>query len=312
MNNIKNIGEKRNSDGKDLIFIFFGGGMKGVFSAGVVTTMENLNLYDRVHSIYAVSAGAHDAAFFLAKETQIGSTIYYEDLLDGGKFINNNRSKFYKSFILNSIKKEDKFEKLMDIDYLMDIEKNKKILNIEKISESKIPFSIRLFNCQTRREEWVDGKTDIFKKLQAAAAVIPFYPSRVEINGVAYFDGDTLSEIIDPVLEKVINDNPDKKIFIVLNTSKENRFSMLSLVEDILWTILLLIFVKQTYILRKLNIFREKRRLEKYCKLPNVKIIDPDFDVSEFCIDKDEEMKLYRNGVKKTEKIMAENGIKNF
>jgi predicted patatin/cPLA2 family phospholipase len=307
---MKNISQEKKTIQKDLIFIFFGGGMKGVFGAGVVTTLEKLNLYDRVHSIYALSSGAHDAAFFLAKETQLGATIYYEDLIADNKFIKNNKSKFFRELIQSFRNENIKYDKLMDVDYLIEVERNKKKLNIEKISESKIPFFVRLFNCEERKEEWVDGKTDILKKLQAAIAVIPFYPHKVKISGITYFDGDVLSEIIDPALEKVINDNPDKKIFIVLNTSKENRFSVKSLIEDFLWTILLLVFVKKKYVLTKLNFFKEKRKLEKYCKLPNVKIIDPDFDVSEFCIDKDEELKLYQNGIEKTAKIMAENGIK--
>lgn len=301
------INPEENDSAKDLIFIFFGGGMKGVFGAGVATTLEKLNLYDRIHSVYAVSSGAHDAAFLLAKGTQIGSTIYYEDLMINNKFIKNDKSKFFYKLFKNSINKKMRVNKLMDIDYLIDVEKNKKILEIEKISESKIPFFIRLFNCKTKKEEWVDGKTDIFLKLQAAVAIVPFYPNTIKINGAKYFDGDALSKIIDPVLEKVINDNNDKKIFIIINTSRNNIFSIMSMVENSLWTLLLLIFFKKKYIFDKLNFFKEKKKLDKYCKLPNVKIIDPDFDISEFCVDKDQEFKLYQNGVEKTKIIMFKN-----
>ncbi len=300
------INQEENDGVKDLIFIFFGGGMKGVFGAGVATTLEKLNLYDRIHSIYAVSAGAHDAAFFLARGTQIGSTIYYENLVINNKFIKNDKSKFFYKIFKGLLNKKNKMGKLMDIDYLIDVEKHKKTLEIKKISESKIPFFIRLFNSKTKKIEWVDGKTNIFKKLQAAAAAVPFYPHGVKIDGITYSDGDTLSEIIDPVLEKLINDNLNKKIFLILNTSKENRFSIISILEDFLWTILLLIFIRKKYVINKLNFLKEKRKLNKYCKFPNVKIIDPDFDVSEFCINKDEEFKLYQNGLEKTRKIMAE------
>lgn len=300
------IDQQKNNNSRDLIFIFFGGGMKGVFGAGVATTLEKLNLYNRIHSIYAVSSGAHDAAFLLAKGTQIGSTIYYEDLIINNKFIKNDKSKFLYKLFKNSINKKNKVNKLMNIDYLIDVEKNKKILEIEKISESKIPFFIRLFNCKNKKVEWVDGKTDIFKKLKAAVAVVPFYPNAVRINGVVYFDGDILSEIIDHDLEKVINNNPDKKIFIVLNTSIKNKFSISSIIEDLLWAILLIFFIKKIYIFNKFNFFKEKKKLNKYCKLSNIKIIDPDFDVSEFCIDRDEELRLYQNGVEKTKIIMSE------
>lgn len=57
--------------------------MLGVFGAGVVTALQEANLYPRIHSIYASLAGAHDAAYFLCKKTRAGSSIYYEDLTNG-------------------------------------------------------------------------------------------------------------------------------------------------------------------------------------------------------------------------------------
>lgn len=297
--------EKIIDNKKDLIFVFFGGGMRGVFGAGVVSTLEKLNLYNRIHSVYSISSGAHDAAFFLAKGTQIGSSIYYEDLLIPDKFIKSNKTKFFFKFILNLLL-NTKPEKLMDVDYLINIQKNRKVLNIENVLKSNIPFQIRLFNFDSKKEEWVDGKTNINEKLRAAAAAIPFYNDEVKINGSKYCDGDTLSKIIDPVLEEVINNNPNKKIFIIFNSPIKDLLSILSCFENILWTILLVFFIREKYFFHKLNFYREKRKLEKYIKFHNVIIIEPDLDISPFCTDKDKVIKLYKNGVDKTLEIMKE------
>lgn len=216
---------------KDLIFVFFGGSMEGVFGAGVVTSLQKFNLYERIHSVYAISAGAHNAAYFLAKNTKLGSKIYYEDLLVNNKFIKNKKSKFLYELFLSLINKKTKLEKFIDIDYLIDIEKHNKKLNIEEVLKSKIPFFIRLFNTEKGGEEYLDGKTDIFKKLKATAAAVPFYPKKIEINKNMYCDGDTLSRIIDSDLEKLINDNPDKKIFLVFNNPKKTGFLLKHLLK---------------------------------------------------------------------------------
>ena len=289
---------------KDLIFVFFGGSMEGVFGAGVVTSLQKFNIYERIHSIYAISAGAHNVAYFLAKDTKFGSRIYYEDLLVSNRFIKNTKSKFLYELFLSLINKKTKIEKFIDIDYLINVEKHSKKLNIENVSKSDIPFFIRLFNVEKGEEEYLDGKTDILKKLKATAAAVPFYPKKIKINENMYCDGDTLSRIIDSDLEKLINDNPDKKIFLVFNNPKGNRFSFEAFTENFIWTILLLIFFRKKYVFKKLNFFKEKRKLEKYSKLENVITIEPDFDFFVFCTKKDKVIKLYKDGISKTEKVI--------
>ena len=294
---------KNSINNKDLIFIFFGGTMRGIFGAGVVTSLQEQNVYDRIHSIYAISAGAHDAAYFLARDTKLGSSIYYEDLILKDKFIKNRKSKFLYELFLRLISKKNKVKSLVDIDYLIEVEESNKRLKIEEIYKSSIPFYIRLFNMKEKREEYVNGKTNILEKLHAAAAATPFYNKKIKINGNFYTDGDLLSRIIDKNLEKVIQEHSDKKIFLVFNDSKKDRFSRETYFENFVWAILLFAFLRKTYVFKKLNLAKEKNKLEKICALSNIAIIEPDFDLSVFCEDKEALMKLYQDGIKKTDKI---------
>src|SRR3954453_1952199 len=57
-----------------------GGCMRGVISAGAVTALEHLGLAQRFDAVYGVSAGAFDAAYMLAGQAAMGTTIYFEDL----------------------------------------------------------------------------------------------------------------------------------------------------------------------------------------------------------------------------------------
>ena len=47
----------------DCIFVFFGGAMSGVFGAGVVKVLQQMNFYNRIQRIYSVSAGAHNGSY---------------------------------------------------------------------------------------------------------------------------------------------------------------------------------------------------------------------------------------------------------
>jgi predicted patatin/cPLA2 family phospholipase len=200
-------------------------------------------------------------------------------------------------------------EKLVDIDYLMDIEKNKKKLDTDKIAKSKIGFFIKAFNIETKKDEYLDGKIDTLKKMQATSAVIPFYPHSIKIHDHHYADGSVFSEISDPLLENLIAENRDKKIFLVFNNHRTTRVSLTSILENFIRTILLMFYFRKTFILRKLNIFSENRKLKKYLQYPNVKIIEPDFDFSPFCTDKEKILQLYANGMLKAQESMIENDI---
>ena len=59
-----------------------GGVMAGIFGAGVVTSLEEENAYPFIEAVYGSSAGVMIAAYFLASQSKLGSSIFYEDLLN--------------------------------------------------------------------------------------------------------------------------------------------------------------------------------------------------------------------------------------
>ena len=250
---------------RDLIFVFLGGTMSGVFSAGVAKSLKDHKLYNRIHSFYTTSAGAHSAAFFLSDNIKEGSTIYCEEMISD-KFILHKKCKFLWTMFLRTFNKNVKIEKLMNIDYLIDVEKNKKKLNLSKISKAKINLFIRVFNIKTKKAEWLKGKTNILKKLKATSALLPFYPKTIKINKKEYSDGDTLLKTIDPFLEDIINNNPDKKVFLVFNETKRNRINLNAIIINFIWTIFLLIYFQDAFVLKKENYFCREQNVKKIYK----------------------------------------------
>ena len=60
--------------------------MRGVVSAGMVSALEELGLTHAFDAVYGSSAGAINAAYFLAGQARLGTTIYYEDI-NNARFI---------------------------------------------------------------------------------------------------------------------------------------------------------------------------------------------------------------------------------
>jgi len=54
--------------------------MEGVFGAGVVTHLEEIDFYKNIEAVYGSSAGALIGAYFLSHQTKLGSSMFHEDL----------------------------------------------------------------------------------------------------------------------------------------------------------------------------------------------------------------------------------------
>ena len=114
-----------------------GGGLYGVFGAGILTRFHDLGLYKHIDTVYGTSAGAINAAYFLSGQVQLGSSIYLEDLSKG--FLHIFRvpwgviELFWYKYVLGKLMPENKIRKILDIDYLLNIMKNTKKLDVKKI-----------------------------------------------------------------------------------------------------------------------------------------------------------------------------------
>jgi predicted patatin/cPLA2 family phospholipase len=118
----------RRTDPYKLALVVEGGGMRGVVSAGMAAALESLGLRDAFDVVFGSSAGAMNAAYFLAGQARFGTTIYYEDLT-GTKFIDFKRLFSGKP--------------IADLDGLSyEIQQHRKALNWEAIKESRIQLNV--------------------------------------------------------------------------------------------------------------------------------------------------------------------------
>lgn len=188
--------------------------MAGIFGAGIVTAFEEADMYDRVEAVYASSAGAIIASYFLSGQTKLGSSIFYEELthdfIKPSYILLGIYDRFWNKFI-NKVPLE-KIRNPIDIDYLFDIVSYRKKLNIQAIRERGIPFYIHVLNTQTLKTEFINAleDQDMLGTLKSAVSAVPYYFP----NDLKYVDG----EIIDPFpVEEIIKRYPSSQIVVLLN-----------------------------------------------------------------------------------------------
>ena len=63
--------------------LYFGGGnMSGVFGAGIGTRLQEADTYNKIEAVYGGSAGAFNSSYFLSRQSELGSSIYWENLTE--------------------------------------------------------------------------------------------------------------------------------------------------------------------------------------------------------------------------------------
>ncbi|MDY4735848.1 patatin-like phospholipase family protein [Terrisporobacter sp.] len=192
-----------------------GGGMRGVYTAGVLDYFMEKNLY--FDDCYGVSAGACHISSYVSK--QIGRSI--KVTLD---YINDKR---YCS-VNSLIKTGDMF----GIEMLYDLIPNKlELYDYDTFNKFKGNFYSVVTNCKTGKAEYIKIK-DMKKDIIAvrASSSLPLLSRIVEINGKEYLDGGITDSI---PIKKSIKDGHKKNVVILTRdkTYRKSKPKFLSLLK---------------------------------------------------------------------------------
>ena len=275
--------------------------MLGIFGAGVLTAFQQANIYPRVHSIYSSSAGAHNAAYFLSKQTKLGSSIYYENLI-GNKFIKRGKiAKHIFDVLFHKFNNDAEISGIIDIDYLTTIETKQKKLNVKKLISQNIPFYINLFNVETFKSCYIDGRKLTLRTLKASAAAAPYYTKVANIKGKFYIDGgifDTSGFL--GIIKKNINKNVVYIINRRKNFIKELIYLPVALTESLLLSTLYGKKVAKKYLS---STFRYPK-LKELNSFDNVHLVINKKHYSKICTNKEKLMELYFHGIEKGNELI--------
>lgn len=188
----------------DAALILEGGGMRGVYTAGVLDFFLDKNIEFPV--CYAVSAGACHGSSFLAKQRKRAFNVsvdYLKDRRYAGLYSLIKTGDFFGvDMVYNLIPNE-----LSPFDY-------------EEYEKFTGKFFVAVTNCKTGKAEYIQIK-DMRKDVLAvrASSSLPLISRIVEIDGKEYLDGGVVDSI---PIKKSIEDGNVKNV-VILTRDKTYR-----------------------------------------------------------------------------------------
>lgn len=182
---------------KNVGLVLEGGGLRGVYTSGVLDFFMDKNLY--IPNVYGVSMGACNAASYISKQRGRNKIVIIDYIKDPRYLSIRNlireKSLFGMKFIFDEIP-----NKLVPFDG--DTFKN---------SEQKL--TIAATDCVSGKPVYFtkDDGSDILKVIQASSS-LPFISRTVKINDGTYLDGG----VSDPIpIHKSIEDGNEKNIIVL-------------------------------------------------------------------------------------------------
>jgi len=164
--------------------------MRGVISAGMVWALEDLGLVDAFDGVYGSSAGAINAAYFLAGQAGIGTTIYYEDI-NNARFIDLGR-------VVRG-------HPIVNLAYLLDdVAVRRKRLNVEQLLRSGTPLTVVATDVGTEEPRALRGfsnSSQLFGALRASATMPVVAGPPWMYEGRQYLDASITEPIPLPTAE---------------------------------------------------------------------------------------------------------------
>ncbi len=182
-----------------------GGGMRGVYTSGVLDFFMDKNLY--FPYTIAVSAGACNAIAYMGKQRGLGKKICVG-------YIADNKCISYKNLVTKG--------SILEMDLIFDkIPNELEPFNFDEINNNVDKLIITATNCCTGAPVYIDKDEcdDIITAVKASSSV-PFLTKAVEFQKMNLLDGG----IADPVpIRKAIKDGNQKNVIVLTNEDGYNQ-----------------------------------------------------------------------------------------
>lgn len=278
--------------------------MTGIWGAGVLTKLQELNVYDDIEAIYACSAGIFNGAYFLSRQMKLGSSIYYEDLLNGFIEIKNVVPGAIQRLWNGYVRRIDLKSMLnvMHLEVLIHAAENQKKLDIGRLKSQSVPLYAKLYNAREKIIEYQDVRTnDVISCLLSGCSLIPYYFPQPKNKW--YID----AAIREPIgLEQLIKNHPNNKIIVIVNLEENRTFwhHLKNLIEGFIANAMYGGTLAECF-LRKENDIRKSIEIAK--TNPNVLLVNPRSgeNVRTWTINATELKKAYNNGMKRASDIVS-------
>jgi predicted patatin/cPLA2 family phospholipase len=169
------------ADGRKIGLVIEGGGFRGVCSGGGIVALEQLGMTDVFDEVYGTSAGAMNAAYFMAGQGPVGIRIYYEDMI--------------RREIVNPLRPW----RILDIERLFQRAiTGSKPLRLEAVLASRSRLHIAMIDVAARTSILVDSRTlatpeALLTALKASTAIPVLDNRRVDVGGRLCMDAGIMN-----------------------------------------------------------------------------------------------------------------------
>lgn len=178
-------------DGASIALVVEGGAMRGVISAGMVWALEDLGMTGVFDAVYGSSAGAITAAYFLAGQAGLGTTIFYENI-NNARFIDLSRAV--------------RGRPIVNLGYLLDhVAVVQKPLNVDRVLQAPAPLTVVATDVDALSPAALRGFTtasQLFGALRASATMPIVAGPPWVYEGRQYLDASITEPIAIPTAER--------------------------------------------------------------------------------------------------------------
>jgi predicted patatin/cPLA2 family phospholipase len=152
--------------------------MRSVYSGAGAVALTQLGMKDVFDEVYATSAGAMNASYFISNQALLGMTVYFENCTT-------------KTFV-NPLR----VWKVLDVDYIIDtVSGIGKRLDTDALTSSSTQLLISVCDQRTGEVILVDTRstqTELLQVLKAAMAIPVYYNRAVDVDGCRCIDSGTV------------------------------------------------------------------------------------------------------------------------
>jgi predicted patatin/cPLA2 family phospholipase len=156
----------------------------------MVSALEDLGYLHAFDAVYGSSAGAINAAYFLAGQANLGTTIYYEDI-NNTSFIRLGRAAAGRPIV--------------SLGYLLDdVARRRKRLDVDRVLASSVPLAVLATDVDRRQAHAFAGfadEADLFAALRAGATMPVVAGAPFHHQGHRYLDASLTEPIPLPTAE---------------------------------------------------------------------------------------------------------------
>ena len=192
---------------KDIGLVLEGGGMRGIYTAGVLDFFMDKNFY--LPYVIGVSAGACQGVSYVSRQRGRGKNAILNHI-ENPRYISKRNLVFKRS--------------IMDMDFLFDEIPNKyELFDYDTFFENEQKCILVGTSCKTGQALYFDAKKDKSKQFVLdtcrASSSLPFVTPIVDVRGEPVLDGGIADSI--PIKKAIADGN--KKNIIVLTRGREYR-----------------------------------------------------------------------------------------